>query len=49
MSASIVLEIPTEVKYECAGFHPLNGWIEDAIKDLEFEIVGNIYENPELI
>ena len=35
-----------EVKFEACGFTPFAGWIESANTDLEWEIIGNIYENP---
>lgn len=39
----------TEVKFEECGFTPFAGWRESTHADLEWEIVGNIYENPELL
>ena len=40
---------PIEVKYENCGFSPFSVYISDAISDLEFEIIGNIYENKDLL
>jgi uncharacterized phage protein (TIGR01671 family) len=40
---------PREVRYEQRGFTPLAGWVDDAYRDMEWEIIGNIYENPELL
>lgn len=40
---------PLEVMYEHCGFYPFNGWIDDANKELEWEVIGNIYENPKLL
>ena len=40
---------PREVRFEGYGFVPLAGWIDDALKDMEWEVIGNIYENPDLI
>lgn len=42
-------KIPREVKFEGCGFIPLAGWIDDALKDMQWEVIGNIYENPELL
>lgn len=40
---------PREVKYEGCGFTPLAGWIESANEDLEWEVIGNVWENPDLL
>jgi YopX protein len=40
---------PREVKFEGCGFTPLAGWVDQALKDMGWEVIGNIYENPELI
>ncbi len=42
-------EKPREVKFEACGFAPLAGWIDDAVKDMQWEVIGNIYENPDLL
>lgn len=41
--------IPQEVKYEACGFSPFIGWTDDANADMGWEVIGNIYENPELL
>lgn len=40
---------PRVVKYEAYGFSPIAGWIEDVHEKLQWEVIGNIYENPELL
>jgi YopX protein len=40
---------PREVRYEGCGFIPLAGWMDQALKDMQWEVIGNIYENPELL
>ena len=37
-----------EVKYKDAGFYPFSNY-EDSIRAQQVRILGNIYENPELI
>jgi len=44
-----MLENPTLVVFENAGFYPLNCWIDEAIKNLQFKVIGNVYENKELL
>lgn len=38
-----------KVEFESYGFAPFAGWIDNANKDLEWEIIGNVWENPKLI
>mgnify|MGYP001600773135 FL=1 len=45
----LMLSVPQVVKFENCGFHPLNGWVAEALKDMEWKIIGNIYQNPELL
>lgn len=40
---------PQEVKFEAHGFTPLAGWIDEAIKDMQWEVIGNIYEDKNLL
>jgi uncharacterized phage protein (TIGR01671 family) len=47
LSLSIVNQYVVE--FEHSGFYPFSGWIDDAIKDMQFEVIGNFYENPELL
>lgn len=35
------------VEYKFCGFNPFSCWVEN--DDLEWEIIGNIFENPELL
>jgi len=44
---SLALEKQFIVEYRFCGFTPFSGWVDN--KDLEWEVIGNIYENPELI
>ena len=37
------------VVFENGRFYPIGGWIKSALDALEYEIVGNIYEHPELM
>ncbi len=41
--------LPREVKWEGCGFRPFSGWINDAHKKFQWEIIGNIWENKELL
>lgn len=51
MYGSVMQLMPTknEVVFEACGFRPFSGWIESATVDLEYEVIGNIHENPELL
>lgn len=40
---------PMKVEWINHGFYPFSGWIDEANKKLEWEVIGNIYSNPELI
>jgi uncharacterized phage protein (TIGR01671 family) len=40
---------PIKVEWQHCSFFPFAGWIDDANKNLEWEVIGNIYENPELL
>jgi len=46
-----VLEGDSPIKVESShcGFQPVANWIDDAQTDFEWEVIGNIYENPELL
>lgn len=40
---------PIKVEWNNCGFDPLSGWIESAIEQLQFEVIGDIYSNRELL
>lgn len=44
---SLVLEKQFTVEYRFCGFIPFSGWVDN--DDLEWEVIGNIFENPELL
>lgn len=44
---SLALEKQYTVEYKFCGFLPFSGWVDN--EDLEWEVIGNIYENPELL
>ena len=44
---SIALEKQFIVEYKYCGFIPFSGWVDN--EDLEWEVIGNIYENPNLL
>lgn len=37
------------VEYKNNGFYPLSGWTEEANKNLEWEVIGNVYEHEHLL
>ena len=43
----IALEKHFLVEYKFYGFLPFSGWVDN--DDLEWTIIGNLYENPELL
>ncbi len=49
MAESFMGDKAREVRFEGCGFIPLAGWIDDAVKDMQWEIIGNIWENKELL
>lgn len=44
---SLALEKQFTVEYRFCGFIPFSGWVDN--DDLEWEVIGNIFENPEII
>ena len=41
--------LPTVVEWENCGFSPFSRYNESAIKKLKYKVIGNIYENPNLV
>lgn len=39
----------TVVTFENGRFYPVGGWVKCALDGLEYEVIGNLYENPDLL